>query len=103
MHTLELSKPRQHVSVNKNQPARAAFWCPVSPISSTCSQFLLWPTSWRAPVLFSSAHIWVEQHWEDSYTMPTESGTIKFVQTATIKSWYGDSLRYAKRSRVAPS
>lgn len=31
--------------------------------------------------------------------MPTESGTIKFVQTATIKSWYGDSLRYAKRSR----
>eukprot|EP00752_Nemacystus_decipiens_P003935 g3603.t1 len=40
-----------------------------------------------------SAHIWVEQQWEDSYTMPTESGTIKFVKAATIKAWYGDSLR----------
>ncbi|CAN0368794.1 unnamed protein product, partial [Ectocarpus sp. 12 AP-2014] len=40
-----------------------------------------------------SAHVWVEQQWEDRYSMPTASGTIKFAQTATIKAWYGDSLR----------
>lgn len=40
------------------------------------------------------ARVWVEQSLQDRETNASQRGTVKFLQAATIKSWYGHNLRW---------
>ncbi|CAN0106581.1 unnamed protein product [Laminaria digitata] len=40
-----------------------------------------------------SARVWIEQQSDEHQSLATERGTVKFEQAATIKSWYGGSIR----------
>lgn len=44
-------------------------------------------------MLCPSARVWVEQGWQERDSPATETGTIRFLQAASIKSWYGRRLR----------
>ena len=41
----------------------------------------------------TSARVWIEQQSDEHQSLATERGTVKFEQAATIKSWYGGSIR----------
>lgn len=97
LHSVET--PRNRIADKNHKSIEQRFGVPRTLfLHTTCKQCTLLASPDAHPVLFPSARVWVEQLWEDSYSMPTESGTVKFIQTATIKSWYGDSLRYVRET-----